>query len=133
MAGLPGRVPNIPCQTGPFATTVDGVPTSNWKVVPLSMYTESDTAQKMIAGQGSHVLRNQRSLGQIAADIKLFRCARAIWLRNNLPSAYKINGFVLLMRVRACLERGEYHPSERESLQTFQLEPSHVEIFAECY
>lgn len=74
-----------------------------------------------------------RALGQIAAELGRFRCARAIELSNLLPPQHRNTGFVLSMRGRAFLDKGDYANAELEFLKALQLEPSRVDGVVEYY
>ncbi|PXF48580.1 Cell division cycle protein 27-like [Gracilariopsis chorda] len=74
-----------------------------------------------------------RSLGQIVSELSRFRCARAIELSNCLPSKHRNSGFVLSLRGRAFLERGDYVAAEQEFKKALAVDPMRTDGVVEYY
>lgn len=134
-SNLVASTPPLMASRGSFTPPVDCAALDGGKVgiSRIGLAENDGPPQKAIPVDGSHAITILRALGQIAAELGRFRCIRAIELSNNLPIAHKRTGFVLSMRGRAYLERGDYHEAEKEFAKSLQLEPSRVEGIAEYY
>lgn len=74
-----------------------------------------------------------QAVGQICADLGRFRSDRALEASNRLSTRQRNTGFVLSLRGRAYLEKGDYAAAEGEFMKALQLEPSRTEGVADYY
>ncbi|CAN8065049.1 unnamed protein product [Agarophyton chilense] len=74
-----------------------------------------------------------RSIGQIVSELGRFRCARAIELSNCLPAKHRNSGFVLSLRGKAFLERGDYVAAELEFKKALVVDPMRTDGVVEYY
>lgn len=74
-----------------------------------------------------------QAVGQVCADLGRFRSDRALEASNRLSTRQRNTGFILSLRGRAYLEKGDYAAAEGEFVKALQQEPSRTEGIAEYY
>ena len=132
---------STPDKSAPDSTLVSGRPRSHAlsdlkpseAVSFATVDAENDRSEKAGAGETSATMDLLRSLGQLVSELGRYRCTKVIELASKLPSKHRNSAFVLSLRGRAYLEKGDYSAAEQEFKRALFVDPVGMDGVVEYY